>query len=1046
MQYRRSEGFIKQSSASKSHVDHRSERDPNHYDNVARREGHHQARRSVSPHGLAQEVGVSQRTASKPHVDHRFERGPNHYDNITRREGLHQSGRSLSPHGMAQDVRTASIERREYNWQLDRGRAGQVRSRSPPPLVMGDARKRPHYDEGVGFLTRNYSPVPSAELQKRRELAEPTGGNFNDVDAELQTRRFYGYKPSDPRISKEKEFTDARSSAGERPGLLGQNSVVMEDYMRRGSYPPPGLEDTGGHLPSSSRNINTRHMEHEHGRPQYQDPITLDKSATQSYKDGEQSMLHLGDVSHHMLPEPHSKGFASSSSQAEFIAYQDDLHLPHSNELKSNVKLTESMGLDAHRERLLIGSARDPEGVQRNLTFYQRDVCTPTRSEHEDYLYPKSQEMAEDHVYQVDDSHETIPSRAQLDYHHTQIVYDHRVRDISRPNNIHPVVDRNENIEGSSGNLRKGITYYLPDLERQTNPRYFDMRRTSNISMQGEEYLESGFNLVEFGRKVSRNHETMHNGMPKDHHQTTYLEADYGFGRDAGPKFQEERLLSFPVSKYDTDIRRQDVRMQSVRNERQDVRMQNERQDVRMQSMRNERGMYKPPERVPKGRYGIQEGASTYNSRTLSRKVHGYKDFQDFNETSGEWINEDTSGLYTSRKTGYGNDEYNRAERNYGRLDHYEDFASDDWLSSPEYSRPAQKHSVGFYKHVARPRHTKGQQRHGYLSHYNSHHYDRRSHPYRQHKVWKRNYNYEDGQADDGNYDSGPSEAFVTTEEFVPAEDSEEFNQLVHEAFLKFSKNLNIHPGVQRRYKEQGKAGSLFCVVCGKSASKDFANTQRLVTHAFMSHKAGLRTEHLGLHKAICVLLGWSTVIPEETITWVPQVLPKEEALAQKEDLIIWPPVFIIHNISMSDHNPERWKVVSMEALEAFIRDKGLIRGRIKICLGKPADQSVMVVKFLGTFSGLGDAEKLHKNFAESKRGRVDFEVATSNNGEININTEGGKVEENIFYGYVGIAEDLDKVDFSTRNTCLIKSKREILELANDPVKPEETKQELNLG
>lgn len=97
-------------------------------------------------------------------------------------------------------------------------------------------------------------------------------------------------------------------------------------------------------------------------------------------------------------------------------------------------------------------------------------------------------------------------------------------------------------------------------------------------------------------------------------------------------------------------------------------------------------------------------------------------------------------------------------------------------------------------------------------------------------------------------------------------------------------------------------------------------DTQRLVTHAFMSHKAGLRAKHMGLHKAICVLMGWDTVVPQDTVTWVPQVLPPAEALAQKEDLILWPPIVIIHNISMSDQNPQNWKVVSMETIEAFLR------------------------------------------------------------------------------------------------------------------------------
>lgn len=118
---------------------------------------------------------------------------------------------------------------------------------------------------------------------------------------------------------------------------------------------------------------------------------------------------------------------------------------------------------------------------------------------------------------------------------------------------------------------------------------------------------------------------------------------------------------------------------------------------------------------------------------------------------------------------------------------------------------------------------------------------------------------------------------------------------------------------------------------------------------------------------------------------------------------------------------------------------KGLIKGRIKMCLGKPADQSMLVVKFLGTFTGLGDAERIHKHFAEHKRGRVDFEQATSSNGEIReAGMQGDNVEEQILYGYMGIVEDLDKVDFHTRNWTVIKSKKEIQDLADAPVKPDE--------
>lgn len=99
-------------------------------------------------------------------------------------------------------------------------------------------------------------------------------------------------------------------------------------------------------------------------------------------------------------------------------------------------------------------------------------------------------------------------------------------------------------------------------------------------------------------------------------------------------------------------------------------------------------------------------------------------------------------------------------------------------------------------------------------------------------------------------------------------------------------------------------------------------DTKRLVKHAYMSHRTGLRAQHLGLAKAICVLMGWNSAMPQDTVTWVPEVLPKEEAVVQKEDLIIWPPVIIIRNISLSHSNPDRWRVVTIEALETFLRSK----------------------------------------------------------------------------------------------------------------------------
>lgn len=108
--------------------------------------------------------------------------------------------------------------------------------------------------------------------------------------------------------------------------------------------------------------------------------------------------------------------------------------------------------------------------------------------------------------------------------------------------------------------------------------------------------------------------------------------------------------------------------------------------------------------------------------------------------------------------------------------------------------------------------------------------------------------------------------------------------------------------------------------VSASSASKEFLNTKALATHAYMSHKSGLRPHHLGLHRAICFLMGWNTMPDPDSGTWVPEILPKPEALAQKEDLILWPPVVIVHNISLSNNDHNKWKLINIDALGEFLR------------------------------------------------------------------------------------------------------------------------------
>ncbi|XP_050384817.1 uncharacterized protein LOC126801495 [Argentina anserina] len=960
--------------------------------------------------------------------------------------------RSLSPqqdHHHLDAVSPRNVVRREYGWRLgggggrtDRVLRGRSRSGSPLGLPFGDMRKMSQFEEEDGVLRTSYSPQapplplppppPAAgpvqvsiplELKQRHGSSE--AGKYS-VSDDLNARRVYGSEHNDFGISKE-ELNESRLLACGKHGTLGQKLIHMEDSDVRGSKPvfierdtvpgayhsPPSLGPVitegarGGRLPSSTRSMSIRHSDQE--RHHFPDPISLDRSpVTEVYKEGHEPDFPTRDGFYSVMPGSRSKDYLGSSStlKNDFQdSYRHDQPMSLEEFSRSSRKLKDSVSINAYRERPVVQFSRDPDSGQKNLKYYRRDTPSRVEFDDDDYVYTNSRGM-------IFDDHELPPDQLRkemhpLDYDHSRMGYDHR--SVSRLNTMHPVVDRIDNTEDYSGNSRKGIMMNNSTLERHPVSDYPDISRISSASKQGGEYMGSGRMHGKFGRRVSQDYEISQLGAAQVR-QISHLKEDYCYQRDGNLKFQDRRS---PVAKYDPE---------------------KHRNTIRMQRMRDELVVYEPSDRVLKRKYVNEEHGSIRNPReVMSGKWNTSREFQDLYDSGEEWNGEDVGSLYTSRSARVDHNEYYKAKRKYSGIDQYDEFASDDQLLSQDSLEHSQRPSFRYYKNG--DHYGKGHQNYGSLIRHRSQQFDVKSGFHKQHRVWKRSDNYLENVHGDDDNDVDPSEDGVNSTALEPLEDSDEFMQLVHEAFLTYSKQLNINPGVRRRYMEQGRAGTLFCIVCGRSFSKEFMDTQRLVTHAFMSKKAGLRAQHLGLLKAVCALLGWSTIIPTDIVLWVPQVLPKAEALAQKEDLIVWPPVIIIHNISMSDNNPEKWKVVSIEALEAFLRGKGLIRGRIKMCLGKPADQSVVLVKFLGTFTGLGNAERIHKYFAEQNRGRADFECATSNNGKI-VEAEGNSVEERLLHGYMGIAEDLDKVDFNTRNWSLIKSKKEIQELANAPVKP----------
>ncbi|KAL5213147.1 hypothetical protein ABZP36_023994 [Zizania latifolia] len=255
-----------------------------------------------------------------------------------------------------------------------------------------------------------------------------------------------------------------------------------------------------------------------------------------------------------------------------------------------------------------------------------------------------------------------------------------------------------------------------------------------------------------------------------------------------------------------------------------------------------------------------------------------------------------------------------------------------------------------------------------------------------------------------------------------PPEGSEEFSKQVHQAFLKYTKLLNESPTVQKRYCEAPK-GSLSCCVCD-SFTRKFPDIDALISHAYDTCKVGLKTKHLGFHKALCVLMGWNWRVAPDTAKAY-HSMPDREVNAMRGDLMLWPPVVVIHNSSIaSKANATEAKIVSMEEVEGALTDIGVAceKAKIKICYGKPANQSVFLVKFLPTISGFQEAMIIHEHFSTKNRGKEEFQDIKGGKGKKAAPVD---VLEELLYAHIAVAEDLGYLDDETKKRCVVRSKND---------------------
>ncbi|KAL9408089.1 hypothetical protein AB3S75_046603 [Citrus x aurantiifolia] len=256
---------------------------------------------------------------------------------------------------------------------------------------------------------------------------------------------------------------------------------------------------------------------------------------------------------------------------------------------------------------------------------------------------------------------------------------------------------------------------------------------------------------------------------------------------------------------------------------------------------------------------------------------------------------------------------------------------------------------------------------------------------------------------------------------------------MLKKVFLHFVKVINENVVLRKSYLvEDGKQGRLQCIACRRS-SKDFSDMHGLIMHTYNSDNADLRVDHLGLHKALCVLMGWNYSKPPDN-SKAYKFLPPDEAAANQDDLIMWPPVVIIHNTLTGKGKDGRMEGLGNKAMDKTIRDLGFGTGKSKSLYGREGHLGITLVKFAGDQSGLKDAVRLAEYYEKDSRGRkvwarvqpLSLGKDDENNPSLVTVDQRTGEKKRILYGYLGTASDLDKVDFETRKKAVIESRREI--------------------
>lgn len=738
-----------------------------------------QSKRPRDCEGLSP-VGKTQK--GKPAVSSEL-RGVSQHGGLDGSHGV-DDRRSMNPLGLDEpsgDGGRSSPKRKGSYLPLPGARDGRVDSRL---ATSGHIKKRPSNDE-----------VKQREL----ELGEFIGDSDADTDdSRLMHGQSNNYETH--RLIKGRDSSQSKIPPSAREYVMVDRKAVA---MKDGVIEEPYCELCA--MEAALQDTDMRRYESE--RYGCQDRFHYDK--LQHVKPHQQSdaRFHSRAVARASLPAAYSKelsyrndfGRSSGSHSRRELMYSHGVREPlkSMNKNSERQKYAETSYAGSDYQRMPTDSGRDSDMGLRNMHIHRQHAYDTPGDEQDDYFDGKPQRLA----HEIDNLHEAIPVHDQVN---NQVQYGHgeinnHARKVTGPSIVRSVDIDEENADDYRSFERRSA-WTNATMEELSVPKSF---KASNVSHQDWTRSDYGSTRAIHKSRSSQESAFLRIGV-KQVNQISKVRPGYDIRRNEDSLTPKEIYFDSSMSKYDRGM-------------------------PRVKRLKVEEGCsYESYNRIPKRRmYDVEEDFGGYAYRGLMPANRNICEFEDL-DNSEELVEEDyRTDLYSSSGVTYDSDEERLSEMAYYRQKHHQDDVSDDCWSYQNGLEHQHVHPLRLSEHGHR--YLKSYHKSQPLKQYKSQHFSYKKRFYKNQKIRKRYDESNEGQySNDGDGFEEPESAVVS--EFP--EESEEFEKSVHDAFLSYSKKLNTNSRVQRRYLAQGKAGSLFCVVCGRRS-------------VFLSNLSYLKVEYL---------------------------------------------------------------------------------------------------------------------------------------------------------------------------------------------------------